>query len=53
MRIAVLGCGGVGGYFGGKLAQAGDKFWGRPLIIKYGNLYHLNLINEGRPQNQN
>jgi 2-dehydropantoate 2-reductase len=23
MRIAVLGCGGVGGYFGGRLAQAG------------------------------
>jgi tRNA A37 threonylcarbamoyladenosine dehydratase len=23
MRIAVIGAGGVGGYFGGKLAQAG------------------------------
>lgn len=25
MRIAVLGTGGVGGYFGGRLAQAGEE----------------------------
>ena len=25
MRIAVMGAGGVGGYFGGRLAQAGNE----------------------------
>jgi 2-dehydropantoate 2-reductase len=25
MRIAIVGCGGVGGYFGGRLAQAGES----------------------------
>ena len=27
MRIAVFGAGGVGGYFGGRLAAAGEDVW--------------------------
>ena len=34
MKIAIMGAGGLGGFFGGKLAQAGHDVWfiarGRP-----------------------
>lgn len=40
MRIAVVGVGGVGGYFGGKLAQAGED------VVFVARGEHLNAIRE-------
>ena len=46
MRIAVIGAGGVGGFFGGKLAQHGEEVW----FIARGS--HLETMKEtDRPKN--
>lgn len=46
MRIAVFGIGGVGGYFGGRLAQAGEQAGG-PEVVFIARGEHLRAIQAG------